>query len=63
MAKQYTAKYKSLPQHSVTNNSGIVEKNTGETPDKEIKHYSRIVNVQLLTHAHCMHIREHNMIK
>ena len=37
MAKQYTAKYKSLPPHSVTNNSGIVEKNTGETPDRENK--------------------------
>ena len=54
MAKQYTAKYKSLPPRSVTNNSGIVEKNTGETPDREIKHYLPLVNVKLLTHAHCI---------
>ena len=37
MAKQYTAKYKSLPLHSATTTNNKVEKDSGETPDGDIQ--------------------------
>ena len=36
MAKQYTAKYKSLPLHSATTTNNKVEKDSGETPDGDV---------------------------